>query len=144
MHYCRVICLVSSTDQIYHLRASRLGDKFDRSMTLGKLLGNNALLFISRRGDKFDRSMTRGKLLSNNALLFIFISYVEVSFYIYTYSNFLRIINIYNCGDYEIITINYLYIISWNERKISYHFVSVVLIDFYPSKIKYHLSASWL
>ena len=26
--------------------ASRLGDKFDRSMTLGKLLGNNALLFI--------------------------------------------------------------------------------------------------
>ena len=24
----------------------RLGDKFDRSMTLGKLLGNNALLFI--------------------------------------------------------------------------------------------------
>ena len=25
---------------------SRLGDKFDRSMTLGKLLGNNALLFI--------------------------------------------------------------------------------------------------
>ena len=46
MHYCRVICLVSSTDQIYHLAASRLGDKFDRSMTLGKLLGNNALLFI--------------------------------------------------------------------------------------------------
>ena len=27
-------------------RASRLGDEFDRSMTLGKLLGNNALLFI--------------------------------------------------------------------------------------------------
>ena len=26
--------------------AKRLGDKFDRSMTLGKLLGNNALLFI--------------------------------------------------------------------------------------------------
>ena len=25
---------------------SRLGDKFDRSMILGKLLGNNALLFI--------------------------------------------------------------------------------------------------
>ena len=25
---------------------SRLGDKFDRSMTLGKILGNNALLFI--------------------------------------------------------------------------------------------------
>ena len=31
-----VICLVSSTDQIYYLAASRLGDKFDRSMTLGK------------------------------------------------------------------------------------------------------------
>ena len=43
MHYC----LVSSTDQIYHRAASRLGDKFDRSMTLGKLLGNNAQLFIS-------------------------------------------------------------------------------------------------
>ena len=26
--------------------AERLGDKFDRSMTLGKLLGNYALLFI--------------------------------------------------------------------------------------------------
>ena len=36
--------------------ASRLGDKFD-----------------SRLGDKFDRSMTLGKLLGNNALLFIFI-----------------------------------------------------------------------
>ena len=35
-----------SADQIYHLAASRLGDKYDRSMTLGKLLGNNALLFI--------------------------------------------------------------------------------------------------
>ena len=37
---------VSSTDQFYHLAALRLGDKFDRSMTLGKLLGNNAPLFI--------------------------------------------------------------------------------------------------
>ena len=46
MHYCRVICLVSSTDQIYHRAAKRRGDKFDRSMTQGKLLGNNALLFI--------------------------------------------------------------------------------------------------
>ena len=46
MHYCLVICLVSSTDQIYHLAASRLGDKFDRSMTRGKLLGNKAPLFI--------------------------------------------------------------------------------------------------
>ena len=35
MHYCLVICLVSSTNQIYHLAASRLGDKYDRSMTLG-------------------------------------------------------------------------------------------------------------
>ena len=34
---------MSSTDQIYHLAASRLGDKCDRSMTLGKLLGNNAV-----------------------------------------------------------------------------------------------------
>ena len=46
MHYCQVICRVSSTDHIYHRAASRLGDKCDRSMTLGKLLGNNALLFI--------------------------------------------------------------------------------------------------
>ena len=35
-----------STDQIYHRAASRLGDKFDRSMTLGKLQDNNAQLFI--------------------------------------------------------------------------------------------------
>ena len=46
MHYCLVICQVSSTDQIYHRAAKRRGDKFDRSMTRGKLLGNNALLFI--------------------------------------------------------------------------------------------------
>ena len=32
--------------EIKYFIASRLGDKFDRSMTLGKLLGNNALLFI--------------------------------------------------------------------------------------------------
>ena len=38
--------LPPSREQIYHLAASRLGGKFDRSMTLGKLLGNNALLFI--------------------------------------------------------------------------------------------------
>ena len=37
---------MSSTDQIYHLAALRLADKFDRSMTLGKLLNNNAQLFI--------------------------------------------------------------------------------------------------
>ena len=37
---------MSSTDQIYHRAAKRRGDKFDRSMTPGKLLGNNALLFI--------------------------------------------------------------------------------------------------
>ena len=37
---------MSSTDQIYHRAAKRRGDKFDRSMTRGKLLGNNALLFI--------------------------------------------------------------------------------------------------
>ena len=37
---------MSSTDQIYHLAASRLGDKCDRSMTLGKLLDNNAQFFI--------------------------------------------------------------------------------------------------
>ena len=46
MHYCLVICRVSSTDQIYHQAAKRRGDKFDRSMTRGKLLGNNAPLFI--------------------------------------------------------------------------------------------------
>ena len=37
---------MSSTDQIYHLAASRLGDKCDRSMTLGKLLENKAQFFI--------------------------------------------------------------------------------------------------
>ena len=46
MYHCLVIYLVSSTDQIYHLAASRLSDKLDRSMTLGKLLDNNAQLFI--------------------------------------------------------------------------------------------------
>ena len=46
MYHCLVIYLVSSTNQIYHLVASRLGDKFDWSMTLGKLLDNNAQLFI--------------------------------------------------------------------------------------------------
>ena len=34
------------TDQINHLAASRFGDKFDRSMTLGKLLDNSAQFFI--------------------------------------------------------------------------------------------------
>ena len=37
---------MSSTDHIYHRAAKRRGDKFDRSMTRGKLLGNNAPLFI--------------------------------------------------------------------------------------------------
>ena len=37
---------MSSTDQIYQRAAKRRGDKFDRSMTRGKLLGNNAQLFI--------------------------------------------------------------------------------------------------
>ena len=46
VYHCLVIYLVSSTDQIYHLAALRLGDKFDRSMTLSKLLDNNAQLFI--------------------------------------------------------------------------------------------------
>ena len=41
VHYCQVICRVSSTDQIY-LRC----DKFDRSMTRGKLLDNDTQLFI--------------------------------------------------------------------------------------------------
>ena len=36
----------SSTGHIYHRAAKRRGDKFDRSMTRGKLLGNNAPLFI--------------------------------------------------------------------------------------------------
>ena len=38
--------IILFTDQIYHRAAKRRGDKFDRSMTRGKLLGNNALLFI--------------------------------------------------------------------------------------------------
>ena len=48
MYHCLVIYLVSSiaTDQIYHLAASQLGDKFDGLMTLGKLLENNAQIFI--------------------------------------------------------------------------------------------------
>ena len=37
---------MSSTDQIYHLAASPLGDKCDRSMTRDKLLDNNPTLFI--------------------------------------------------------------------------------------------------
>ena len=37
---------MSSTDQIYHLAASRLGDKFNWSMTLGELLHNKTLLVI--------------------------------------------------------------------------------------------------
>ena len=32
MHYCLVICRVSSTGHIYHRAAKRRGDKFDRSM----------------------------------------------------------------------------------------------------------------
>ena len=47
MHYCLVICRVSSTGHIYHRAAKRRGDKFDRSMTRGeKLPGNNAPLFF--------------------------------------------------------------------------------------------------
>ena len=46
VYHCLVIYLVSSTDQIYHLAASRLGDKCDRSLTLGKLLENNAQFFF--------------------------------------------------------------------------------------------------
>ena len=45
-HLTFVKGIVSSTDQIYHLVASRLGHKFDRSMTFGKLLDNYAQLFI--------------------------------------------------------------------------------------------------
>ena len=37
---------MSSTDHIYHRAAKLRGDEFDRSMTRGKLLGNNAPLFI--------------------------------------------------------------------------------------------------
>ena len=44
--YCLVICRVSSTGHIYHRAAKRRGDKFDRSMTRGKLLDNDAQLFI--------------------------------------------------------------------------------------------------
>ena len=47
-------------------------------MKSGALLLSNLPSVIdrsnSRRGDKFDRSMTRGKLQGNNAQLFIFIS----------------------------------------------------------------------
>ena len=37
---------VSSTDQMYQWAAKRRGDKFDRSMTQGKLLDNDTQLFI--------------------------------------------------------------------------------------------------
>ena len=49
MHYCPVICRVSSTDHIYHRAAKRRGDKFYQSMTRGKLLDNDTQLsfFIS-------------------------------------------------------------------------------------------------
>ena len=43
-------------------------------MKSGALLPSNLPRVIAMRlGDKFDRSMTRSKLLGNNALLFIFI-----------------------------------------------------------------------
>ena len=41
-----VICRVSLTGHIYHRAAERRGDKFDRSMTRGKLLDNDTQLFI--------------------------------------------------------------------------------------------------
>ena len=44
--YYLVICRLSSTDHIYDRAAKRRGDKFDRSMTRGKLLDNNPTLFI--------------------------------------------------------------------------------------------------
>ena len=37
---------VIDRSNLYYRAAKRRGDKFDRSMTIGKLLGNNALLFI--------------------------------------------------------------------------------------------------
>ena len=45
-------------------------------MKSGALLPSNVECHraAKRRGDKFDRSMTRGKLLVSNAQLFIFIS----------------------------------------------------------------------
>ena len=46
VHYCLVICRVSSTGHIYHRAAKRRGDKFDQSMTRGKLLDNDTQLFI--------------------------------------------------------------------------------------------------
>ena len=45
MHCCLVICRVSVTGQIYQRAAKRRGDKFDRSMTRGKLLDNDSQLF---------------------------------------------------------------------------------------------------
>ena len=39
-------CRVSSTCHIYHRAAKRRGDKFNRSMTRGKLLDNDRQLFI--------------------------------------------------------------------------------------------------
>ena len=46
MYYCLVICRVSLTNQIYHRATKQRGDKFDGSMTRGKLLDNNTSLFI--------------------------------------------------------------------------------------------------
>ena len=47
MHYCLSnFCRVSSTCHIYHRAAKPRGDKFDRSMTRGKLLDNDTQLFI--------------------------------------------------------------------------------------------------
>ena len=50
MKYCALLssnfCGVSSTCHIYHRAAKRRGDKFDRSMTRGKLLDNDTQLFI--------------------------------------------------------------------------------------------------
>ena len=47
MKRCALLsCNLPSTDQLYQQDAKRRGNKFDRLMTRGKLLDNNAQLFI--------------------------------------------------------------------------------------------------
>ena len=57
-------------------RTESLSENNDSSHDTRRPIKFDVTIYLSakRRGDKFDRSMTRGKLLGNNALLFIFIS----------------------------------------------------------------------
>ena len=70
MHYCPVICRVSSTDQIYHRAAKRRGDKFDRSMTRRmKTRNSHGLLQLGREALAYCQCASA--LISGNKALFV-------------------------------------------------------------------------